>query len=235
MTAAAPRGLLVDLDGTLADTVYAQVAAWQQALATHDLSIPAWRIHQLLGRGPSALRSELGQTEETLSPDQVNVLRRAHMTAIAPALEHVVPCPGAHDLSGAVRRLHLPSAVVTGGDRNVAETVLQAVAPQTTWAVFVAGVDAAAKPAPDTLELAARHLGVHPRDCWYVGDSVWDMQAATAAGALGIGVLTGGRPGSELSQAGAHEVFDDLRGVAALLLATSSSQLRDAATIEDVR
>ena len=48
-----------------------------------------------------------------------------------------------------------------------------------------------AKPAPDLLLLGAREIGVAPTECWYVGDSTWDMRAASAAGMVAIGVLAG--------------------------------------------
>ena len=37
--------LIFDLDGTLIDTVYAHVFAWQRALAEAGLAIDGWRIH----------------------------------------------------------------------------------------------------------------------------------------------------------------------------------------------
>src|SRR3954467_144730 len=41
--------LIFDLDGTLVDTVYAHVFAWQRALAEADLPIDGWRIHRRIG------------------------------------------------------------------------------------------------------------------------------------------------------------------------------------------
>lgn len=55
-----------------------------------------------------------------------------------------------------------------------------------------------------------------------VGDSVWDVRAATAAGVNSIGVLTGGTSESDLRSAGAIEVYDD---VGALLAQLDTSPL----------
>lgn len=213
-----PRALLLDLDGTLADSVYVQVVAWQRALASQGLDVPAWRVHQLLGRGLGALEEELArQGEPPLSTEAAKRLGAAHAEAIGPLLDGVRPCPGAAELSSAIERLGLAVAVVTGGGREVATTLLRDAVGHAEWELVVAGADTPAKPAPDSVELAARRLGTRPDDCWFVGDSVWDMQAAAAAGAQAVGVRTGGRTAAELREAGAGEVYDDLGGVAAAL------------------
>src|SRR5674476_1046311 len=43
------RAFIFDLDGTLVDTVYAHVVAWQQALDEAGIGIDGWRIHRRVG------------------------------------------------------------------------------------------------------------------------------------------------------------------------------------------
>ena len=43
------QALIFDLDGTLIDTVYAHVFAWQRAFAEVGLAIDGWRIHRRIG------------------------------------------------------------------------------------------------------------------------------------------------------------------------------------------
>jgi beta-phosphoglucomutase-like phosphatase (HAD superfamily) len=56
--------LLFDLDGTLIDTVYAHVFAWQRALAEASMPIDGWRIHRRIGMSgglfTQAVARELG-------------------------------------------------------------------------------------------------------------------------------------------------------------------------------
>ena len=66
-----------------------------------------------------------------------------------------------------------------------------------------------AKPDPDLFLAAAALLGVEPRHAWVVGDSVWDLLAARRAGALGIGLMSGGYGREELERAGAYRVYAD--------------------------
>ena len=74
-----------------------------------------------------------------------------------------------------------------------------------------------AKPAPDLLLHAARELGVDLARTWYVGDSVWDMQAARAARMPAIGVATGAASVRDLEQAGASLTVKSLAELARLL------------------
>ena len=63
-----------------------------------------------------------------------------------------------------------------------------------------------AKPAPDLLLLAAEQLGLPASACWYVGDSTWDVQAATAARMIAVAVPYGAVSGATLTRAGANAV-----------------------------
>jgi HAD superfamily hydrolase (TIGR01509 family) len=65
------------------------------------------------------------------------------------------------------------------------------------------------KPEPDIVHAALAKLG-DSGDGVMVGDSVYDIQAAHAAGLPAIGLLTGGFGAQELRDAGAECVFEDL-------------------------
>jgi phosphoglycolate phosphatase-like HAD superfamily hydrolase len=74
-----------------------------------------------------------------------------------------------------------------------------------------AGDVEAAKPAPDVIQAGLEKLGDRARaGAVMVGDSVYDVQAASAAGLETLGVLTGGFGGEELRAVGALEVFAGL-------------------------
>lgn len=62
------------------------------------------------------------------------------------------------------------------------------------------------KPDPAAALHIARHMGVRPGECLYVGDTGTDMQTAVAAGMHPIGVLWGFRAADELLAAGAAAV-----------------------------
>ena len=66
-----------------------------------------------------------------------------------------------------------------------------------------------AKPDPHLFLAAAERLHVDPARAFVVGDSIWDLLAAQRAGALGIGLLSGGYGPEELQAAGAYRVYQD--------------------------
>jgi beta-phosphoglucomutase-like phosphatase (HAD superfamily) len=69
------RALIFDLDGTLIDTVYAHVFAWQRALAEAGLPIEGWRIHRRIGMSGGlftrAVARELGRPLSDAEVEQI--------------------------------------------------------------------------------------------------------------------------------------------------------------------
>ena len=66
-----------------------------------------------------------------------------------------------------------------------------------------------AKPDPDLFLAAADALRQPVAHACVIGDSVWDMLAARRAGALGVGLLSGGYGADELVRATACRVYED--------------------------
>src|SRR5205823_15013077 len=71
--------LIFDLDGTLVDTVYAHVFAWQRALAEAGLAVDGWRIHRRIGMSGGlftrAVARELGRD---ITTEEAEALQRRH-------------------------------------------------------------------------------------------------------------------------------------------------------------
>ena len=90
---------------------------------------------------------------------------------------------------------------------------------------FVAGYDSGhgSKPLPGMVRAFAEFTGLAPGAVALVGDSVHDMHAARAAGALAIAVLTGPASRADLAPHADH-VLDDISALPALAL-----RLRDEA------
>jgi len=73
------------------------------------------------------------------------------------------------------------------------------------------------KPDPEPVFRACKNLKVKPKECIFVGDTPFDVQAGKSAGCLAIGVLTGWGNRKNLKKSGADYIIKDLRGLIKLL------------------
>ena len=202
---------LFDLDGTLVDSVYQHVLAWQEALETEGIDLSVWRIHRKIGMS-GGLFTNMLLRETGLELDQARIerLQRLHADAYRRSSSRIRPLPGASALLAALTNAGIPWGIATSGRMETAGAVLKTLGVDPDRAVVITRDQVKyAKPEPDLFLAAAQRLGVNIDTATVVGDSVWDMLAATRARALGIGLLSGGYGMEELERAGAYRVFAD--------------------------
>jgi len=202
---------LFDLDGTLVDSVYNHVRAWHLALREQGFDISVWRIHRKIGMSgglfTAQLQRELGRP---IDEQALQKLRDRHAALFRELSRDVPPLPGAVELLRELTRQKLPWAIATSGRMRTAATNLKSLGVDPEQAVVITrDMVRYAKPDPDLFVEAARRLGADTRGSYVIGDSIWDMYAASRCGALGIGLLSGGYGKDELERAGAMRVFDD--------------------------
>jgi HAD superfamily hydrolase (TIGR01509 family) len=201
---------LFDLDGTLIDSVYQHVLAWHEALEEVGLSLSVWRIHRRIGMSGGLLVQALGrEIGHHVTPEQAEKLQKRHELAFARYRHAVRPLPGAHELLQHLSDAGVRYAIATSGRPRSATEVLQALGVEAEIPVITRKEVQRAKPDPDLFLAAARRLNVPIAHAIVVGDSVWDLLAASRAGCLGIGLLSGGYGQEELQQAGAYRVYQD--------------------------
>jgi HAD superfamily hydrolase (TIGR01509 family) len=204
------RALIFDLDGTLVDTVYAHVFAWQEALAEAGLFVDAWRIHRRIGMsGGLFTRAVAREIGRPLTVEEAEEIQRRHGAIFRRILPERRPLPGAIELIDDLRRAGVLHGIATSGRRPEIDASLArlGVGPETV--VVARGDVLRAKPEPDLFLAAAVKLRVDPEDCFVVGDAVWDLLAARRARMFSVGLLSGGYGEAELVQAGAFRVYRD--------------------------
>ena len=202
---------LFDLDGTLVDSVYQHVLAWKESLDAEGIELSVWRIHRRIGMSGGLFMNQLlRETSVEISGDRVERLRRGHTEAYLRHASTVRPLPGARELLAWLSDSGIPWAIATSGRMETAGVNLAAlgVDPQRTVVVTRDQVKHA-KPDPDLFIAAAERLGARIEHSIVVGDSIWDMLAATRARALGVGLQSGGYGTDELWRAGAIRVYED--------------------------
>jgi HAD superfamily hydrolase (TIGR01549 family) len=203
-------GLLFDLDGTLVDSVYQHVLAWQEALAAEGIDLSVWRIHRRIGMsGGLFVRALAREVGRQITPELAERLQKLHGEGVARRLGEIRPLPGARELLGRLTSIGVPWAIATSGRAETAHRIVGLLEVPGDTVVITRDEVPYAKPNPDLFLAAAARLGRDPRDCFVVGDSVWDMLAARRASALGIGLLSGGYGREELTAAGTYRVYDD--------------------------
>ena len=200
--------VLLDLDGTLVDSVFLHVVTWHRALKDAGHHVPSWRIHEGIGMGGDRLVPWLlGRHVE-----EIDDLKDAHMKLFLDTAEELVPTPGAHDLLDDLRRREVPFIVATSAGGETAEALLAALDnPEVD--VFNADSVGSPKPAPDLLAAALEELGTSADDATLVGDSPWDAEAADRIGVRMLAVRCGGFGDGRLLDAGATAVVDDPRAL----------------------
>ncbi len=206
----AMQALIFDLDGTLIDTVYAHVFAWQRAFEEVALPIDGWRIHRRIGMsGGLAARAAAREIGREITPAEEEALLKRHGELFRQFLPQRRPLPGAVELIRTLRQQKVPFGVATSGSRPEIDLSLDAlgIGPET---VVIERRDVKrAKPEPDLFLACQAKLGIPAAECYVVGDAVWDLLAARRANMLSVGLLSGGYGENELLAAGAYRVYRD--------------------------
>jgi HAD superfamily hydrolase (TIGR01509 family) len=209
------QSFLFDLDGTLVDSVYQHVLAWQDALDRCGIELSVWRIHRKIGMsGGLFANALLRETGRDVGPEEASRLRKLHAKAYAERAAQVRPLPGAHELLEHLSAVGVPWAIATSGYLESAGPIVELLRVPAHVPVVTRDAVARAKPDPDLFLAAAERLGVDIADSVVVGDSIWDLLAARRARALGVDVLSGGYGEEELERAGAYRVYEDTADLA---------------------
>jgi HAD superfamily hydrolase (TIGR01509 family) len=197
--------VLVDCDGTLLDTNYLHAVAWSRALRELGEWAPMNAIHRLVGMGGDQLVPEL------LGHD-LNGADAAHTRYYAELEDDIVPFRAA---AGFLRRMHDAGLVVvlatSASEDDLAKMRSVLGADDAIDEVVNADDVDTSKPDPEIFNVARDKGGIDPSRVLAVGDSVWDVRAARAAGMGCVAVESGGFSRHELSEEGAIAVYRDVQ------------------------
>lgn len=202
---------IFDLDGTLTDSVYQNVAAWKEALDCENIPLAMWRIHRKIGMsGGLMLKSLSRETGMQISDEQAQRLSDKHAEVYERLQDQIIALPGAVKLLDALSEDGLKWCIATSGGMDTAKINLKALGLEPAQVNLITRDDVQyGKPDPDLFLAAARHMKVPIEECLVIGDAIWDMLAARRCKATGIGLLSGGYDIGELERAGALRVYED--------------------------
>jgi HAD superfamily hydrolase (TIGR01509 family) len=199
-----PTALILDVDGTLLDTVYLHVIAWWEAFRDAGHEVSCFDIHRAIGRGSDDL-------VETLLGEPDDRAVEGHAKNWAPLRERCIPFHQVPELLREVASRGVKLVYCTSGSEQDTADFREKIGCDDVVAAVVSSGDVdQSKPAPDIVRAALEAVGVAPQDAVMVGDTVYDVRAADAAGVPCIGLMCGGIGERELQEAGAVAVYGNV-------------------------
>jgi HAD superfamily hydrolase (TIGR01509 family) len=198
--------VVLDVDGTLMDTNYLHVEAWARAFEEVGHRVPRVQLHKQVGKGSNLLIREFVEDEETAGK-----IDELHSEYYGELQEHGHPLPGAKELIPSLAERGYEVWFVTSAKDEELEHHMGELDVEDEISGVVNSSDVEnSKPAPDIFELALERAGAAPDETVAVGDAIWDIESASAAGIRTVAVLTGGAfSEQELRDAGAADVYED--------------------------
>ena len=222
------HAILLDIDGTIADTddaLVARVERWFRILRPwlpdQDRHAAARRFVMRIETPVNTLVGWLDRTglDQLVGPimDTLHRLRGISGSSQAQIIPGVNP---------ALERLagHYPLGIVTAREHHSANVILDTHTLGPLFqCVATARTCRRAKPHPAPVLWAVDQLGASPEHCIMVGDTTADIIAGKSAGLKTVGVLCGFGERTELERAGADLILNSTADLADLLLGPDSS------------
>jgi len=204
------KAVLLDVDGTLIDSVDYHARAWQEVFARLGYDVPFERVRHQIGKGGDQLmpvflpKDLVERSGEQIERERLELFRTKY-------LPQVRAFPGTRELFQRIRsdgrRIVLASSA-KGEELEAYKKIARIgdlIEEETS-----SDDSERSKPHPDIFEAALAKLGDVPHDeTIAVGDTPYDAEAAGRAGVRTISMLCGGFPASELRQAGCIALYSD--------------------------
>jgi phosphoglycolate phosphatase len=204
--------LIFDCDGTLVDSQHKICAAMHAAYSALRLPVPPRaRMLSAVGLSPPEMFAALAEGGEALPVQRlVEAYRAAAACMRASQTEWEPLFPGAREtIESLARRADVVLGIATGKSRRGVDAVLGAHGLRDHFATVQTADRAPSKPHPGMVLQAMEEIGATAQDTVVIGDSIYDMAMATAAGALALGVRWGYHPRHALLESGATIVLDE--------------------------
>jgi phosphoglycolate phosphatase-like HAD superfamily hydrolase len=202
------RAVLFDIDGTLLDSNDAHAHAWLDSLHGHGHNIPFELVRSKIGMGGDKLLAEVAGIDHE-SPEGVSITARRGAILKAHYLPDVGPFHGSRVLVDRLRSRGMSCAAVSSATAEDIADLLRAAGVADIMELIVSADDAdRSKPDLDLVEIALDKIGVTAAEALMIGDTPYDVEAATRAG-VGVIALRCGGGFSDKDFAGALAIYDD--------------------------
>lgn len=203
-----PSAAIFDLDGTLLDTLRDLADSANAALTGNGFpEHPVESYRTFVGEGMSVLMERILPTESR-SAETLEVVLKSYRAAYDVRWKATTALyPGIAELLTGLANRRIPLAVLSNKPQVYTEICMAHFLGQFPFEVILGQRDGIPrKPHPAGAIEIAQRLGVPAQEILFIGDTATDMDTATAAGMIPVGVLWGFRPESELRAHGAQRL-----------------------------
>ncbi|WP_149180387.1 HAD family hydrolase [Streptomyces sp. TRM49041] len=202
------RAAVFDVDGTLADTNHLHVTTWWEAFRQAGHHVPMHAVHRAVGLGAGDLIEYLLDPDRDRSGD--SAISAAHTTLYGTYSDRLPAFRDAGRLLETLAARGWKVVLATSAGGGELSALRRAIAADDAISAVASADDIEeGKPAPDPVRHAMELAGAPADRSVFVGDTVWDMKAGTRAGVTCVGLLCGGIPRTDLTNAGAAAVHAD--------------------------
>lgn len=213
-------GLIFDLDGTLVDSLPGIAASLNRALERNGLDPHAHAdVRRFIGNGSYELARKA--MREGATPDEILAVESAFKDDYAVTWpDGTVPYDGIPACLERLAAAGIRLAVLSNKPHPFTVEIVQRIFPGLSFdPVFGQRADTPRKPHPEAALQIARHWGLAPADCRFIGDSTVDLETARAAGMPAIAVGWGYHDLAALHAAGAEVLAEKVTDLDAVLAA----------------
>ncbi len=205
------KAVIFDVDGTLVDSNNLHVEAWQEAFKCYGKVIAFDDVHKQMGKGGDQLMpvfcspEELNSYGSELEQQRVDLFTDEY-------LPRVKPFPRVRELFERIKNDGFRIALASSATEDELETHKKNLGIKDLLETSTSADDAEkSKPYPDIFQAALSRLeNVKPEEAVVVGDTPYDVIAASRAGIQTVGLLSGGFTEDELRATGAVEIYRDV-------------------------
>ncbi len=180
------KGLIFDLDGTIADTMPVHFIAYKNILKGYGVDFTPDVFNAMAGIPAIGSIARINEMYGTaMDPEKIGNLKEQEYEKLMHLMRPVDP------VVALIRENHgkLPMAVGTGGYKRLAWKTLEILGLKEYFTILVSSEDVLRhKPFPDTFLKCAELMGVEPRFCQVFEDGQLGIRAAREAGMMTVDV-----------------------------------------------
>ncbi len=180
------KGLIFDLDGTIANTMQNHFIAWREAVMPYGIDFNAELFKTLTGIPREATIEKLNSKFNTdMNPVEVGKIKSNKFNTLVNSTNEI------SIVADVIRKFHkiLPMSIGTGSTKKGAQKTLEIIGLKKYFEIIITANDISnPKPHPETFLTCAKLMEVNPSECLVFEDGILGIEAAKTAGMMVVDI-----------------------------------------------